>query len=242
MTFGNTFEEVSRIGVPEPVEYAGGHYVWAIREKEFSLRRVCLKKGGEIGFNERGGETFLVESGKLFIKRGKEEEARVELKEGSVGNLSEGHYDLLAAEDSLVYVFSGSSPDNERKFEVGETFDVRDKYWGKIESIASQESYAGKRIFMKEGCQSSLEYHVHKKEAYYIESGKLKVGLRVGRAENRSVILNPGNTFIVNPGTMHMRIALEDTVIMEVSTKDDDSDSHIVEDGKTYVHKEVNAE
>ena len=31
-----------------------------------------------------------------------------------------------------------------------------------------------------------------------------------------------------------MRIALEDTIIIEWSNKDDDKDSHIVEDGKTY--------
>ena len=37
---------------------------------------------------------------------------------------------------------------------------------------------------------------------------------------------------------MHMRIALEDTVIIEVSTKDSDSDSHLVEDGKKYKFKE----
>jgi len=31
---------------------------------------------------------------------------------------------------------------------------------------------------------------------------------------------------------------VQDCVIIEVSTKDEDSDSHIVEDGKVYVHKE----
>ena len=36
-----------------------------------------------------------------------------------------------------------------------------------------------------------------------------------------------------------MRIALEDTNIIEWSTKDDDSDSHIVEDGKIYNFKET---
>ena len=41
-----------------------------------------------------------------------------------------------------------------------------------------------------------------------------------------------------NIWTMHMRMALEDTVIIEFSTLDDDSDSHIVEDGKKYVHVE----
>ena len=31
-----------------------------------------------------------------------------------------------------------------------------------------------------------------------------------------------------------MRMALEDTVIIEASTKDDDGDSHLVEDGHSY--------
>ena len=35
-----------------------------------------------------------------------------------------------------------------------------------------------------------------------------------------------------------MRIALEDTVVIEWSNKDDDADSNIVEDGKTYTFTE----
>jgi len=37
---------------------------------------------------------------------------------------------------------------------------------------------------------------------------------------------------------MHMRIAKTDVVIIETSTKDDDGDSHIVEDGRSYKHEE----
>ena len=35
-----------------------------------------------------------------------------------------------------------------------------------------------------------------------------------------------------------MRMAIEDTEIIEWSNKDDDTDSNIVEDGQTYVFKE----
>ena len=89
---------------------------------------------------------------------------------------------------------------------------------------------------MIKGSQSSLEYHVKKDENYYILSGKLQVGLRIGRAENKAIIVNEGEVFHIPPGLMHMRIALEDTQIIEWSNKDDDSDSHIVEDGKIYTH------
>jgi mannose-6-phosphate isomerase-like protein (cupin superfamily) len=91
---------------------------------------------------------------------------------------------------------------------------------------------------MTKGTQSSLEYHTKKQESYYIEAGKLKVGTRIARAKNTSLVLEQGDVFHIPVGFMHMRIALEDTVIIEFSTLDDDRDSHIVEDGKTYKHIE----
>ena len=111
--------------------------------------------------------------------------------------------------------------------------DFRKKYWGWIKTCCATEDFTLKHIFMYKNSQSSLEYHVKKDENYYILSGKLKVGLRIGRAENKEVILREGDIYHIPPGLMHMRIALEDTQIIERSNKDDDSDSNIVEDGHT---------
>jgi len=113
-----------------------------------------------------------------------------------------------------------------------------DKYWGNMKTLFENDQYTVKRIFMKKGTQSSMEYHIDKEESYYIESGKLKIGTRIGRAKNTSLILNENDVFNIPVGFMHMRIALEDTVIIEFSTLDDDADSHLVEDGKTYKHIE----
>ena len=55
---------------------------------------------------------------------------------------------------------------------------------------------------MKAGTQSSMEYHVKKDEYYYIQSGKLKVGMRIGRAKNKSIILEKGDVFHIPPGLM----------------------------------------
>ena len=113
-----------------------------------------------------------------------------------------------------------------------------EKYWGTIATLFEGPDFTVKRIFMKAGSQSSLEYHVKKREMYFIESGSLKVGVRIGRGINKSVLLNKEDIFHIEPGLMHMRIAPEDVIIIEVSTRDDDSDSHIVEDGKKYKHTE----
>lgn len=109
-------------------------------------------------------------------------------------------------------------------------------YWGTIQTIVDTQEYCFKIMKMKAGCQSSLEYHANKKETYFIESGELTVGLRIGRAENTAVKLRKGDVFTIFPGQMHMRIADTDVTILEVSTKDELGDTFFVEDGKTYKH------
>ena len=115
---------------------------------------------------------------------------------------------------------------------------IVEKYWGNMATIFEDDVHSVKRIFMKAGTQSSMEFHIKKREMYFIESGQLKVGVRIGRAKNKSLILNEGDVFHIEPGLMHMRMAITDVVIIEVSTKDDDGDSNIVEDGLKYIHKE----
>jgi hypothetical protein len=48
--------------------------------------------------------------------------------------------------------------------------------------------------------------------------------------------MKAGESCDVRPGVMHMRMGIEDTVILEVSTRGSDSDSYLVEDGQTYQH------
>ena len=54
-----------------------------------------------------------------------------------------------------------------------------EKYWGDMKTLFENDMYTVKRIFMRKGTQSSMEYHISKKEAYFIESGKLKVVLEL---------------------------------------------------------------
>lgn len=113
------------------------------------------------------------------------------------------------------------------------------KYWGKIKTVYENSELVVKHIEMNKGTQSSMEYHLKKDEYYYLVKGKLKIGMRIGRAKNVSKILEEGQIYHIPRGLMHMRIALEDCIIVEWSNSDDDSDSNIVEDGKTYIHKEL---
>ena len=118
--------------------------------------------------------------------------------------------------------------------------EVEKKYWGTIQSVYADNDFTLKEVFMRAGTQSSMEYHLRKDEKYFIQSGKLKIGMRVGRAKNVSIILEAGDVYHIPPGLMHMRIAIEDTTIIEWSNKDDDMDSNIVEDGQKYKFMEAN--
>ncbi|MFH1593017.1 MAG: hypothetical protein ABIB47_06660 [Candidatus Woesearchaeota archaeon] len=232
MAYGLSFEEVNKVTHPRKVETGHGHRIDAISEPEFSLQQFHFKNDASFKLPKTGGFLF-VEAGKLICRSDK----HISLVDGDVLEIPKNlDITLNSKKETLAYFFSGQS--GIKKLKAKRTFDIRDKYWGRVESIFS-ENFTGKRIFMKAETQSSLEYHSHKKEAYVLQSGKLKVGLRIGRAENRSVILSPGDIYVIRPGLMHMRIALEDSVIIEVSTKDDDRDSHLVEDGRTYVHQET---
>jgi mannose-6-phosphate isomerase-like protein (cupin superfamily) len=109
-------------------------------------------------------------------------------------------------------------------------------YWGRHRTLTNQPEYCLKQLWMRAGCQSSLEYHVRKRETYIVEEGELAVGTRHGRGENGSIRLTAGDTWHIAPGTMHMRIAVTDVLITEVSTHDDPADVFIVEDGRSYKH------
>ena len=114
---------------------------------------------------------------------------------------------------------------------------IKNKYWGKISDLFSSDNSCAKEIFMKKNTQSSMEFHINKHESYFILEGELDIGLRFGRAKQRVTKLKKNNIFTMLPGTMHMRMAKKDTIIIEMSNKDDDKDSIIVHDGKKYKFK-----
>ncbi len=87
---------------------------------------------------------------------------------------------------------------------------------------------------MKKNTQSSMEFHINKKENYFIEYGEMNLGIRYSRGLNGLIKLKKNNSFLMKPGTMHMRMAKKNCRIIEMSNRDMDSDSIIVHDGKKY--------
>lgn len=251
MTFGLTKDEMAAVEMPKSRQMSWGFLKPLARlAGRYLLEQFVLDGMIPLHFYMEREGSYYLEEGEVIV-RSVDVGGRATfktLKKGSVFSFCPGQLHALQGEGTL-YLFSNDVSfkhalfaETESTFEEGPlsekgTFDCRDKYWGKIESIVASD-FAGKRIYMSKGGQSSLEFHCHKAESYFVQSGLLKVGLRFGRAENSSVVLESGQSFTILPGWMHMRIALEETVIFEISTRDDDRDSHLVEDGQTYEHKE----
>ena len=269
MAYGLTIEQVRKTNRPTAERTPWGSFASLTDMAEYEMYRIDIAAGGsqQLHFFPNRYHAF-VETGEVIVRT---LDAAGEESVGSLGagetlalpkflvhGFASAHGATLyvfgpRAGNSLVAIHTEPEEAAIAAFarlssggplpHIGQpTTDVRSKYWGRIESIVSDDEIAAKRIYVQTGGQGSLEYHVEKRETYYIHSGKVKVGLRIGRAENRSIVMTPGESYDVRPGVMHLRIGLEDTVIIEVSTRDSDSDSYLVEDGQTYRHVDIDSQ
>jgi mannose-6-phosphate isomerase len=94
-----------------------------------------------------------------------------------------------------------------------------EKPWGWELIWAEADAYVGKLLFIRAGEALSLQYHVVKDESWLVRDGRARVELgETGHDELDTVELAPGDALRFPPGTLHRVTALEDTLILEVST------------------------
>jgi mannose-6-phosphate isomerase len=96
-----------------------------------------------------------------------------------------------------------------------------DKPWGYELVWAHSEHYVGKLLFVRAGEQLSLQFHNRKDETIYLYEGRLEIeisppGVRIPESE----VVTAGAAFRIKPGMIHRWRALDDSVVLEVSTPD----------------------
>ena len=115
------------------------------------------------------------------------------------------------------------------------------KTWGYEKWLENNDLYCGKLLFFVKGLSCSAHYHKVKTETFYLHSGLVEVrfsdnaemikkqvdtcGLRGIFDHMEKEILEPGDTFFVPPGRVHMMIGLMDSELFEFSTHHEESDS-----------------
>jgi mannose-6-phosphate isomerase len=93
-----------------------------------------------------------------------------------------------------------------------------EKPWGWELVWAEADDYAGKLLFVRAGESLSLQYHEVKDESWLVQEGRarLELGEVGGKLETMEIV--PGDAFRFHPRTVHRVTAVEDTLVIEVST------------------------
>lgn len=93
-----------------------------------------------------------------------------------------------------------------------------EKPWGYEVWWAQTDAYAGKLLHVNAGHRLSLQLHRQKDESSYVLSGRLLLTRGTTAESLREEEIGPGFAWRVEPGTVHSIEAIEDSVVLEVST------------------------
>ncbi len=94
--------------------------------------------------------------------------------------------------------------------------------WGYEIWWALTPRYVGKLLHIDAGQALSLQLHRQKDESSYVLSGRLLLTRGPGADDLTTEEIDPGFTWRAEPGTVHSIEAIEDSVVVEVSTPEVD--------------------
>jgi quercetin dioxygenase-like cupin family protein len=95
---------------------------------------------------------------------------------------------------------------------------IVDKPWGKEITFSEEDFYIGKVLEVEKSKRLSYHYHEYKKETLFLLIGKIHCII-----DDVEYIFETGKTLKFEPGTKHRIHALEDSTIVEVSTREEAS-------------------
>lgn len=111
-------------------------------------------------------------------------------------------------------------------------YKIIEKGWGFEKILFSDNELCGKILHFNKGSQFSSHMHIEKLEYFFVTYGLLEVeGINTENASKYIIKLSPGDTLQVPRFTFHKIKALEESEIIEFSTKDILTDSYRVEKG-----------
>ena len=93
-----------------------------------------------------------------------------------------------------------------------------EKPWGWELVWAETEDYAAKLLFVRAGESLSLQYHELKDESWLVQEGRARLELGDVGGDLETIEIAPGDAFRFRPRTVHRVTAIDDTLVIEVST------------------------
>src|SRR5882762_6772307 len=92
------------------------------------------------------------------------------------------------------------------------------KPWGSELWYAQTDRYAGKILRVNAGQRLSVQYHVKKDETSLLLSGRAKISQGASQEQLQEREIGPGDAWRNEPNVVHTIEAIEDSVVLEVST------------------------
>lgn len=99
------------------------------------------------------------------------------------------------------------------------------------ESVGDKEKrYVFKKLYIKKGTKTSLQYHVHKLETNHLLSGSAEAWQENEKGEMEESLFSAGDSWTIPCGRKHRVVALTDLVMLEASTPEVDDVVRIEDD------------
>ena len=94
---------------------------------------------------------------------------------------------------------------------------IQGKIWGETQALFQKPDFELHRIEVNEGGFCSTHKHNNKFNAFYVESGELKVNIhQIDYGLKDETLMKKGDLTIVKPGLYHSFEAMKDTVCFEI--------------------------
>ena len=108
---------------------------------------------------------------------------------------------------------------------------IVEKGWGHEVWLVNNEFYCAKLLTFRRGKKCSYHYHKNKTETFIIQKGICEIEYGEGDVYSKSIILKKGDSFHIPVGMRHQVTAIEKTIILEISTHHEDTDSYRLHNG-----------
>ena len=100
---------------------------------------------------------------------------------------------------------------------LGEVTSI-DHPWGKEEIFADVEGrFVGKVLHVRSGARLALQLHLDVEEVLSLMTGGVELDIGEDADSLTKVVLVPGQTVSIPPGTVHRISATQDSMLLEVS-------------------------
>ena len=164
-------------------------------------------------FKEKPILDYYINGGVYFCK------GHLDFGDFDVGDIEKTVFPVMAKENQLGYykedgLFWMAIDTSKELEEIRKEYKNReDKPWGYEKVLINTEKYMTKELFIREGYQTSFHYHDEKDETMYIVNGAGYIEF-----EDRKEYFGKNETIRIEPKKPHSIVAMENTVLHEVST------------------------